>query len=118
MEDSQKDQILLTVRANMFSGRDVVITEFGIPVSQTPEAVGGHLDICANGLLFRAHQVNFLTGEFWFPREAIFSIERRSTGPIPNGLIVEMKNHERIRFVVSKRKDVINIIGSAYRVYA
>ncbi|MGP3961473.1 hypothetical protein ACTWPT_36300 [Nonomuraea sp. 3N208] len=70
-----------------------------------PEAVGGRLWLTSRSLVFRSHAVNVQRGVWAWPLEEIVSTAPVNTlGIVPNGMEVVLRNGERVRFVVRKRR--------------
>ncbi|TMR22797.1 hypothetical protein ETD86_10230 [Nonomuraea turkmeniaca] len=79
-----------------------------------PEAVGGRLWLTSRVLVFRSHAVNVQTGVWAWPLEEIVSTAPVNTlGIVPNGLEVVLRNGERVRFVVRKRRAWMQAIQHA-----
>ncbi|MGP3915693.1 hypothetical protein [Nonomuraea sp. 10N515B] len=76
-----------------------------------PEAVGGRLWLTSRSLVFRSHAVNAQRGVWAWPIEEIVSTAPVNTlGIVPNGLAVMLRNGDRVRFVVRKRRAWIQVI--------
>ncbi len=87
--------IVKTVAANLFRGI---------------EAVGGHLDICEDGLLFRPHAINVQSYEEFFSYADVLDVQPSLTLRfIPNGLTLTTKQGI-YHFVVWRRKKVVTTI--------
>ncbi|WP_283133009.1 GRAM domain-containing protein [Rhizohabitans arisaemae] len=78
------------------------------------EAVGGRLWLTSRWLVFRSHSFNNQTGVGTWPLEEIASVAPVNTlGIVPNGMEVTLGSGERIRFVVSKRREWMTTIMQA-----
>ncbi|WP_327590104.1 hypothetical protein OHA25_26025 [Nonomuraea sp. NBC_00507] len=76
-----------------------------------PEAVGGRLWLTSRSLVFRSHAVNAQRGVWAWPIEEIVSTAPVNTlGIVPNGLAIVLRNGDRVRFVVRKRRAWILVI--------
>lgn len=118
-----ESELLLKVRANLFrewkQAADHPAVEQllnsrtkAIQRQFKKEAVGGHLLIFQNKLVFQPHSFNSDASLQEILSEDIQAIKRVNTfGIIPNGVIVETAA-QSFQFVVSKRKRVVVLLNS------
>ncbi len=75
--------------------------------------MGGKLFLTNKRLRFRSHKINLQNHDESYPIETIASVEPSSSlGIIPNGLLVQMRDGRRERFVVSGRGNWVSSIRS------
>ncbi|MEV4895556.1 GRAM domain-containing protein [Nonomuraea sp. NPDC055795] len=107
--------------AEIFRGTDITAT-FGEAVLRKgranlwrgPEAVGGRLWLTSKWLVFRSHVVNIQAGVWAWPLEEIASMSPVNTlAIVPNGMELVLRSDERIRFVVTKRREWMNALAEA-----
>ncbi|MGX7205569.1 hypothetical protein [Enterococcus pingfangensis] len=118
-----ESELLLKVRANLFrewkqTADNPAVEQFlgsrtkAMQRQLKKEAVGGHLLIFQNKLVFQPHSFNVDTSLQEIVSQDIQVVKRVNTfGVIPNGLIVETAA-QSFQFVVSKRKRVIELLNS------
>jgi len=76
------------------------------------EAVGGRLTLTADRLYFHPHRFNIQAEPLELPVAAITSTRAsRTLGVVPNGLVIETVSGERYRFVVRKRRLLIQTLA-------
>jgi hypothetical protein len=92
------ERLVMEVNANLFRGW---------------EGVGGKLIITSKKLHFKSHRFNLQTGETILLLEEITGIQKVNTsGLVPNGLLVKLKNGTSHQFVVNRRNQVYDTIMS------
>lgn len=75
------------------------------------EAVGGRLKITNNRLVFEPHEFNIQKENLEIVLAQIEKVRPVNTlGIVPNGILVKLKTGEEYKFVVWKRKELINLI--------
>ena len=75
------------------------------------EAVGGKLFLTNRRLVFRSHRFNVQTHEESYPLDGIVSAEpSRTLGLVPNGLLLQMRDGRRERFVVGGRSEWVSLL--------
>ncbi|MFD9945284.1 GRAM domain-containing protein [Nonomuraea sp. NPDC059023] len=78
------------------------------------EAVGGHLWLTRKWLVFRSRFLNIQAGVWAWPRDEIVSTRPVNTfGIVPNGMELVLRSDERMRFVVTKRRNRMSAIAEA-----
>lgn len=93
------------------SDNERIIREGGANHFKGMEGVGGKLVLTNKRLIFKSHKLNVQNHQDNFELEKIERLRTNKTlGFIANGLIVELANQERHRFVVDAPQDWIEII--------
>ncbi|MGZ5662843.1 MAG: hypothetical protein ACXWG6_15860 [Usitatibacter sp.] len=78
------------------------------------EAVGGKLFLTNQRLVFRSHRFNVQAHEESYPLDEIVSTEpARTLGIVPNGLLLQMRDGRRERFVVGGRSEWVSLLRRA-----
>ncbi len=91
-----EDEVLLKTGANMWRGK---------------EAVGGWITLTRTNLHFESHAMNVQNGPSDIPIASIAEVRPVNTlGIVPNGMEVTLRDGTRERFVVFKRKALVEAI--------
>lgn len=97
MELNHNEQVKYNVAANLKRGM---------------ESVGGKLKITNERLYFKPHSLNAQKKELELDIKAITGVkETKLLGLIANGLKIEMNDGEEFKFVVGKRKEIMNFLN-------
>jgi hypothetical protein len=94
----------LDARAAGFDGDETVLEHGPANHFKGLEGVGGKLFLTERRLRFRSHGFNVQNHDESYPLEDIVAVEpARTLGIIPNGLLVQLRDGRRERFVVTAR---------------
>jgi len=98
LELKKNEKILADKAANLFRGI---------------EGVGGRIKITNKRLIFEPHAINIQKQILEVPLNQIEEAKTRNTlGIIPNGMLVKLKTGAEYKFVVWKRKELIDLINN------
>ncbi len=96
---------------NLQADEKVLVEKTPANLFKGMEAVGGHLMITDQRLVFKSHKLNIQGGTTEIRFTDIESVSKASTFKIiPNRLIVQMKDGKKHKFVVYKRDKLWQLI--------
>lgn len=96
--------LTVDARNEGFDEDETIVLHNGANHFKGIEAVGGKLFLTNKRLRFRSHRFNVQAHDESYPLDAIHAVEAvRTLGIIPNGLVVQLKDGRRQRFVVMNR---------------
>ena len=77
------------------------------------EAVGGRLYLLNDRLTFKSHKLNLQNHELEIPLTQITQVSTfNSLGIIPNGIVIKTIDNHHFKFVVTGRKEWLNLLSN------